>query len=158
MAKLNGNTRNAMTRRLIKAVMAVAEHQLSNGYTYEPVGLTDMDIDEEEVAGSIGSMSRTLLNYRKGYQKAVSYTKGPTLDNGDELATALRGLSPADVCAIADVVYGELPGTHFARYEHLNIGSRRMNAGNRIRGAIRKELVTLAEVLALTGTAAESGE
>lgn len=155
MAKLNGNTRNAMTRKLIKAIMAVADHQLSNGYAYEPIGLTDMDIDEEEVAESIGSMSGTLLKYRKSYQKAVSYSKGATLDNGDELATALRGLSPADVCAIADAVYGEIPGSHFARYEHLNIGSRRMNAGNRIRGAIRKELVTLAEVLVLTGSKGE---
>ena len=158
MTKLNGNTRNAMTRKLIKAITAVAEHQLSNGYTYEPIGLTDMDIDEEEVQESIGSMSGTLLKYRKGYQKAVSYTQGPTLDNGDELATALRGLSPADVCAIADAVYNELPGSHFARYEHLNIGSRRMNAGNRIRGAIRKELITLAEVLVLTGTRDEAAE
>ena len=155
MAKLNGNTRNAMARKLIKAIMAVADHQLSNGYTYEPIGLTDMDIDEGEVLESIGSMSGTLLKYRKGYQKAVSYSKGVTLDNGDALATALRGLSPADVCAIADAVYNEIPGSHFARYEHLNIGSRRMNAGNRIRGAIRKDLVTLAEVLALTGNKPE---
>jgi len=120
----------------------------------------DEDLDDDE-AGNPGTMSGTLLKYRKRYVKAVSYTKGATLDNGDELATALRGLSPADVCAIADAVYGEIPGSHFARYEHLNIGSRRMNAGNRIRGAIRKELVTLAQVLILTGTVADfddSGE
>lgn len=148
MSKVNGNTLNKWTRNLIKAVMAVAEHQLSNGYTYEPRGLTD--IDEDEVEAHYGNeMANVLAKYRSGYVKAVSYSKGVTLDNGDMLAVALRGLTPAQSCWIADMIYGEIPGTHFARYEHLNVGQQRMNSGNRVRAAIRKELTTIANVLAL---------
>lgn len=137
----------------------ISRQEASDGIEEYLEAQADLEDDElEDDEESISKMAEALRKYRVGYSKTISYSKGATLDNGDELAIALRGLSPADVCAIADAVYGELPGSHHSRYEHLNIGSRRMNAGNRIRGAIRKEIVTLVQVLALTGAAeANSG-
>lgn len=150
--KINGNTRNAMVRKLIRAIRQVAEYHISHGELIVETGLTDMDTSEVE--SSLTGMAAILAKYRSGYEKAVSYTNGVTLDNGDALALALRGKSPGEVCMLADLVYGDIPGTHWARYEHLNVGQKRMSAGNRIRGAIRKELVDLATVLQMAGTKA----
>jgi hypothetical protein len=99
-------------------------------------------------------MSLTLLKYRGGYVKAVSYTSGPTLDNGDAVAQALRGHSPEQVCAIADAIFGEPIGTHFERWIHLNIGQRRMNAGNRLRAAAKKDESILESIQKLIGNKA----
>lgn len=146
---IHHNTAKKYARNLIKAFMAVAQHHIENDELIVEVGLTDMD--DSEVESSLTGMAAILAKYRSGYEKAVSYTNGVTLDNGDQLAIALRGKSPAEVCLVADLVYNDMPGTHWARYEHLNVGQKRMSAGNRIRGAIRKELVTLEQVLAWTG-------
>lgn len=111
--------------------------------------------DEEESAKA--TMSETLRKYRVGYVKAVSYSKGATLDNGDALATALRGLTPDQSCALADLVLGTASGHHKERYASLNVGQQRMNSGNRVRALIKKGetdietvLAQLAEVLKAT--------
>ena len=105
----------------------------------------EFEDDEEEN----NTMSQTLMRYRTNYVGAVSYTQGATLDNGDELAQTLRGLSPEQVCKIADGVFGEPAGTHFARWEHLNVGQRRMNAGNRLRAAAKKNAEVMVTVRGL---------
>ena len=89
-----------------------------------------------------GSMSETVAKYRLGYVKVVSYSGNNSLDNGDDVAEILRGMSPDETCALADKVF-EAPAFHHAeRWQHLNAGSRRMNAGNRIRAAFKRGEVT----------------
>lgn len=141
------NGRNISRQEAAEAADAFLEIQI------ESEDEDDVELDDEESGddSELLGMSAILAKYRGGYEKAISYTKGVTLDNGDQLAVALRGLSPADVCAIADAVYDELPGSHWARYEHLNIGQKRMSAGNRIRGALRREICEIGAVLQLAG-------
>lgn len=149
---LHHATAKKYARNLITAIMAVVDYNIEQSIE------NSAELGEDESSHGSKLMSDILGKYRTSYVKAVSYTKGPTLDNGDELAVALRGLSPADVCAIADMVHGELPGTHFERYSHLNIGQRRMNAGNRIRGAVRKNEELLASVLQMAKPLADLNE
>ena len=96
--------------------------------------------DEDEEAGN--KMSETIQKYREAYTKVVSYSGNNSLDNGDEVAEILRGMSPDETCALADKVMDVAPMTHAERWQHLNAGSRRMNAGNRIRGAVKRGDVT----------------
>lgn len=88
-------------------------------------------------------MRTQLANARKRYQKTTSYGGEVSYDNGDQLALALRGLEPAEVCAVADTVLNAGQGFHLGRYGHLNPGQQRMNAGNRIRAAVKKETVSV---------------
>ena len=89
-------------RNVVKAIVAVAQHLLEQAPAGKP------------------TMSQTLRRYRVGYEKAVSYSKGATLDNGDALATAMRGLTPAQACELADLATGSEVGTHLARYASLS--------------------------------------
>lgn len=100
--------------------------------------------DEEEEGE--GKMSETLRKYRQGYEKAVSYSGNQSLDNGDEVAELMRGMSPQEACALADKVFKQPEFTHWEKYQHLNPGSRRMNAGNRIRAAYRREEFTIEDL------------
>lgn len=98
--------------------------------------------EEEESEEEGNKMSGTIQKYREAYVKTVSYSGNNSLDNGDDVAEVLRGLSPDETCALADKVF-EAPAFHHAeRWQHLNAGSRRMNAGNRIRAAFKRGEVT----------------
>lgn len=102
------------------------------------------EADEGEEAE--GKMSETLRKYRTLYVPNTSCNGNASVDNGDEVAEILRGRTPDEICAIADHLFGELPGTHWEKYQHLNLGSRRMNAGNRIRALIRRGDKTIADL------------
>lgn len=135
--KLHHATAKKFARNLIKAIVAVAQHNIDNDMAFVvPAGSGD------EPKG----MQGTLLKYREDYVPTISYKGTLSLDNGDEVAEVLRGLSPDEVCAIADTIYGVLPGSHWERWQHLNPGQRRMNAGNRIRGAVRRGEKTTDEI------------
>lgn len=69
------------------------------------------------------------------YEKVASVNGHASLDNGDELATKLRGTELDDVYKLAAQVLGETQRTLRAKYAHLNVGMQRMNLGNRIRAA-----------------------
>lgn len=138
---LHHNTAKKYARNLMKALAAVAQHNVDNELVF-------VHTPAEETTGPL-TMSDVLLRYRTGYQKAVSYSKGPTMDNGDQLATTLRGLAPDEVCTLADAVFSVAIGTHEERYQHLNKGQRRMNAGNRIRAQVKKGEITIEAVIAL---------
>lgn len=99
-------------------------------------------IDEDEGEGRRG-MSATLAKYRTTYEPTVAYSGKASADNGDQVAEILRGMTPSQVCALADKVFGEAEGTHEARYEGLNPGQRRMCAGNRIRAAVKRGEATI---------------
>ena len=100
------------------------------------------DAEEGAEEGAHSKMTETLLKYRVGYEKATSYSGGATLDNGDDLAQALRGATPAQVCAVADKLCGAADGYHAGEYAHLNVGQQRMCAGNKIRALVKKGAVT----------------
>lgn len=93
------------------------------------------------------NMSSVLNSARKGYVKALSYAGNISADNNDQVAEALRGLTPAQVCLVADMVKDELPGFYESRYGNLNVGQRRMNAGNVIRAAHKNGEVNIENIL-----------
>lgn len=110
--------------------------------------------DAEEQSGS-----RVPQKYRAKYaeaaqaagRKAHTVTGKATLNNGDEFALLWEAIFPLEACELADSVVA-LPDEqpHAARYGHLNPGMVRMNAGNRIRGAIKRGDVKAAKVVKLT--------
>lgn len=90
--------------------------------------------EQEEETTYHHPMSRHFKRYVGGYQKAKNAKGTTTLTNGDAVALALLPLTPDQVEAVA-VKLGIAVG---GLYEHLNLGQKRMNYGNRIRHAIRK--------------------
>ena len=99
--------------------------------------------DEEQTSGPVEKQMR---KYRQGYEKGVSFSGNTSLNTGDELAHLLEGTTPEFVCHLAEHVceldFGEL----VAKYEHLNPGQQRMNAGNRIRAAMARGDVTIEDI------------
>jgi hypothetical protein len=87
-------------------------------------------------------MSATLKKHRAGYKATKSASGNKSLDNGDPIATKLRGLAPEQVVALAQAILvpaeGETIPDLSAKYAHLNPGQRRMNAGNLIRNANKR--------------------
>ena len=81
-------------------------------------------------------MSKTLAKHRAGYQKTKTASGGSSMDNGDAIATLLRGKTPAEVCALAEQLIPNCEAT--TKYAHLNAGQQRMNAGNLIRNAAKR--------------------
>jgi len=116
--------------------------------------LCESDEDEESIAGQ---MTQTLKHYREVYEKSVSASGAASLDNGDRVAKALRGEHHLTALVLANMVVTPFDPEFDAhsRYGHLNVGSQRMNAGNKIRGAIRREEVTSDEVMELLPDARE---
>lgn len=106
------------------------------------------DAEDEESEEETGTMSETLAKYRATYVPTVNYSGAKSVDNGDEVAELLRGLSPDETCAVADHLFGEMAGTHWEKYQSLNKGQRRMNAGNRIRALIKRGEKTVEDLAA----------
>jgi hypothetical protein len=72
--------------------------------------------------------------------------------NGDELAVAMIGMTPKQVVAYASYKLGmDLVGA----YAHLNDGQKRMNAANRLRGAINRGDIALTDVIREIGNVAK---
>lgn len=67
---------------------------------------------------------------------------------GDELQIFLKGFAPSDVISIAEHLLDLPQGELLKRYSHLNNGQKRMNAGNRIRSLVKKELKTMEDIRA----------
>ena len=100
------------------------------------------------------TMSGTMSKYRKAYEPTVAYSGRVSLNKGDEVATMLAGLSPLAVIEAAERLLGFESGELVAKYAHLNPGQKRMNGGNRIRSAIKREAVTIADLKQARGEAA----
>ena len=94
-------------------------------------------------------MSTRLNNARKCYTTVMAYSGNLSADNSDEVAALLRGLAPSQVCEIADLAKKLPIGSHDAKYAGLNVGQRRMNAGNVIRGVHRAGVITTEEIQAV---------
>lgn len=89
--------------------------------------------------GGKRSMSETLQRYRQGYESTTSYSGVKSLNNGDDVAHFLDGMSPTEVLQAAERILGFEDGELQAKYAHLNAGQQRMNGGNRIRAALKRE-------------------
>jgi hypothetical protein len=83
------------------------------------------------------SKSEQLAKYKERYTPYVTPT-GVSMDNGDEVATTLRGASPEVVIRAAEKLKQLEPGALAMKYADRNNGAKRMNAGNIIRGFIRR--------------------
>lgn len=130
--------------------------KLSNGKSVSRADAAEMklayrsalEIEDDESEEETGTMSETLAKYRATYVPTVNYSGAKSVDNGDEVAELLRGLSPDETCAVADHLFGEMAGTHWEKYQSLNKGQRRMNAGNRIRALIKRGEKTVEDLAA----------
>lgn len=91
-------------------------------------------------------MSDTLKRYRANYVDTVSSSNRPSLHNGDPVAKFLAGQDPAIVMAAAERILGLEQGFLQGKYASLNPGQQRMNAGNRIRAALKRGDITAAEL------------
>lgn len=93
---------------------------------------------EEEATESGGKMAKVLAKYRMRYVPSVAASGKKSLHNGDPVAQALEYRDLENLYNLASMLlamdYSELK----ARYAHLNLGSQRMNLGNRIRAAYRR--------------------
>lgn len=128
-----------------------AKHLLVN------VPAEEQDTDEDEELTDAQKMKATLERHRTGYEKTVAHSGSASLDNGDKVAKALRGLHPVEAMVLANMVVVPLDPEFdaFAKYGHLNNGQQRMNSGNKIRGAVKREETTNEEVLGLVEDACE---
>lgn len=106
----------------------ITQYQSANGF----------DTDEEkEAATGKQSMNSQLLKYRANYKTSIAASGRKSLNNGDPVATALEYIDLEDLYdAVAELFEVDLR----VRYERLNLGSQRMNLGNRIRSAYKKEV------------------
>ncbi len=93
------------------------------------------------------SKSEQLRLYKAKYETYQAANGNLSMDNGDEVALVLRGASPEAVMAAAEKLKGLESGTLTARYANRNQGAKRMNAGNIIRGCVRRD-TTLEQVVA----------
>ena len=98
--------------------------------------------DEAEVK----SMSATMLKYRTKYEPSLSAAGRKSLNNGDDIAHLLSSLDARDVVHLAEKALGLKANELWDKYAHLNRGQQRMNAGNRIRGAVKRGELTVAKV------------
>ncbi len=104
---------------------------------------------ETEVEGTPKrSKSEQLRAYKAGYETYQAANGNLSMDNGDEVALALRGSSPEAVMAAAEKLKKLDPGTLATRYAERNPGAKRMNAGNVIRGCVKRGEATAKDVKA----------
>lgn len=117
--------------------------------TEEAEGDTE-EADEDEDSVDPKRMAEKLKRARARYEPTVAYTGRLSSNTGDELSVFLAGMIPKDVCYLADLVCidetGPIAMFHWSKYEHLNPGSIRMNAGNKIRSRVKSGLVSLPQL------------
>jgi hypothetical protein len=85
------------------------------------------------------SKSEQLRQYKANYETYQLADGNLSMDNGDDVALILRGASPEAVMGAAEKLKGLEPGTLAKRYADRNPGAKRMNAGNIIRGCVRRD-------------------
>ena len=113
----------------------------------EPAGKPE-EAPKTEVDGTPKrSKSEQLRLYKAKYETYQAPNGNLSMDNGDEVALVLRGASPEAVMGAAEKLKGLEPGTLAARYVDRNPGAKRMNAGNIIRGCVRRD-TTMEQVVA----------
>jgi hypothetical protein len=116
-----------------------------------------VDAAQTELDGKTPKRSKAeqLRLYKSRYESYQAANGSISMDNGDEVALALRGASPEAVMAAAEKLKGLEPGTLVARYAERNNGAKRMNAGNIIRGTLRAGTKTPKDVVSAIKTASK---
>ena len=94
---------------------------------------SDAAEDSEEI-----SMSDHMKKYRENYTASKTASGTASMHNGSKLAILLSGSTPEAVVATAERVLDLKSGELATKYAHLNPGSRRMNAGNRLKFALKR--------------------
>ncbi len=122
------------------AISLIAQHwpeaKLGKVSTEDLIWLLDI-IDLLEGGGK-RNMAETLNHYRAAYEDTAAYSGRLSKNNGDEIAKILGGLEPKAVIRAAEVLLDLEKGELWAKYERLNPGQQRMNAGNRIRAGVKR--------------------
>jgi hypothetical protein len=88
---------------------------------------------------SNGAVIRTVAGREhdiSGYEKVKNASGHTSYDNGDDVATKLRGKTLEDVYAYAAKQLKEPEKDLRAKYKHLNPGMQRMSLGNRLRKVV----------------------
>lgn len=122
---------------------ATLEDENGKQHKARPSQLTLVETEDED---RHRSMAKTLQQYKAGYEESVAYSGAKSQNNGDDVAHLLAGLTPEAVMAAAEKLLGLERGELAAKYDHLNPGQKRMNSGNRIRSAVKRGDVVVAEV------------
>jgi hypothetical protein len=134
---------------------AVAEGDTKQSATNKAEAAESADTEglDEDAPEDGTSMKNQMNRFRVNYVDTVSHSGNKSQSNGDEVALTLAGLSGAQVCKVAMECIEGLDDDLIEKYEHLNEGQRRMNAGNRIRAAVTRDEPTanMAEVKASAG-------
>ena len=114
-------------------------------------------VEQTEVEGTPKrSKSEQLRAYKGTYETYQGPNGNLSMDNGDPVALALRGSSPEAVMAAAEKLKKLDPGTLATRYIDRNPGAKRMNAGNIIRGCVKRGDATAAQVAAAIKAASKA--
>lgn len=152
MSKSNRETKATIAAQVAELAEGTDLAWLAKAHTKAQLAdLRDVLLAAEPEEGELTQaqvMSRKLREARQRYEVTVAASGNASADNADVIAQALRGLEPRQVVAAAERILGMTEGELWARYERLNPGQQRMNAGNRIRGAIKRGDVVADEVIA----------
>lgn len=102
----------------------------------EALGFTAAQAAAAVKAAQPRGIHSTMARYAPHYAKSKS---GNSLNCGDKIAVALDGLTPEQVCSVADLIKGWPEGTQLAKPK-VNKGKIRMDAGNIIRAAYKRAI------------------
>lgn len=84
------------------------------------------------------NMAKVLATYRLAYVPTVAASGKKSLHAGDAVARALEYTELDYVYGVAAQLLQVAESELRAKYAHLNVGSQRMNLGNRIRAAYKR--------------------
>ena len=115
---------------------ATAKTVVPTKESLEALGFSGEEAAAMVRAASPRGVSATMQRYAGNY---VASKAGNSKHCGDKIATALDGLSPEQVCSVADLVKGWPEGTQLAKPK-VNRGKVRMDAGNIIRSAYKRAI------------------
>lgn len=123
--------------------------QLDNGIVrkvrakqLEVIELEDDELEDDE---NLGKMSKILAKARSRYV-ATKTPKGRTSATcGDSVSKLMQGMDLDQALNFAEECLGLGQGALHEKYDGLNPGHARMNAGNRVRGAINRGDITIEE-------------
>jgi hypothetical protein len=99
-------------------------------------------------------MGEILAQYRVGYENSHTPSGRASKRCGDDLSKLLTGLDGTQTIRLAERVLELEADFLFDKYSSLNEGQRRMNAGNRLRGGIKRGDYDLSHVKAVLKAAA----
>ena len=138
--------------KLTKEQRAEVIDQLQEFYPEKKFGRTSgaklIEMLQEAIDESEGEnkMSSVLKKYRPTYAVSVTANGRKSRYNADDVAQVLEGVEPLTVVKAAEKLLGLKRGELQTKYEGMNNGQIRMNAGNRLRGAVKRGDLIVEEI------------